>query len=127
VEVYDLSCHLAGVWRRESGSKMYPINDTILPSITAVADRKNHDSSMVVPTVLMGMLILGTVVAFSKTEAGKVEKIEKIKTIGQEPPVLESKIPFVGHLIGMLRWQVGYMQMLRYEFLPFTFTHIAES
>jgi hypothetical protein len=95
---------------------MYPVNDTILPSITAVADLKDHDSNMIVPTVLVGMLVLGAVMAFNRTESGKDRRFEPIKTRGQEPPELESRIPFIGHLIGMLRWQVGYMQMLRYNY-----------
>lgn len=31
-----------------------------------------------------------------------------------EPTLLKSRIPFCGHLLGMLKWQVGYFQMLRY-------------
>jgi hypothetical protein len=96
---------------------MYPANDTILPSITPVGDLKNHDSSIMFPTMLVGMLILGTIMAFSRTEVEKVKKVENfdaVKRMGLEPPELEPKIPFIGHLIGMLRWQVGYMQMLRY-------------
>lgn len=118
-EVYVLNCPWDALWRRKtaSGRKMYSANDTIFPSITAAVNLKSHDTSMAVPTILMGMLILGTVVAFSRSSVKKVQRIEEIKmvqTVGQEPPVLESSIPFIGHLIGMLRWQVGYMQMLRY-------------
>jgi hypothetical protein len=95
---------------------MYPVNHTILPSITAVADLKGHDSNIMVPTILVGMLILGAIMALSTPEPGKGKIVEPTRKKGQEPPVLESRIPFVGHLIGMLRWQVGYMQMLRYDY-----------
>ncbi|KAG9238168.1 cytochrome P450 [Amylocarpus encephaloides] len=84
---------------------MYPSNDTILPSITAAVGTKNHDGSMIMPTFLAAMLAAGAIVAFSRIGSGRGCE-------GKEPPVLASKIPLIGHLIGMLRWQVGYMQML---------------
>ena len=31
----------------------------------------------------------------------------------KEPPLLKPRVPFIGHLLGMLRWQVSYMSMLR--------------
>lgn len=36
-------------------------------------------------------------------------------TKGTEPPEVKSRIPLFGHLIGMLRGQVGYFQTVRYE------------
>jgi hypothetical protein len=68
---------------------------------------QDHNRSMFVPTVFAILLALGVVVVYSRGET-------KSATDNREPPVLKSKVPFIGHLIGMLRWQVGYMQMLRY-------------
>jgi len=84
-------------------------NDTILPA-AATPDLPDHNRSMIAPTVFAILLALGAVIVYSRGEA-------KNTTENREPPVLKSKVPFVGHLIGMLRWQVGYMQMLRYVWI----------
>jgi hypothetical protein len=83
-------------------------NQTFI-SVAATPDlqHQDHNRSMFVPTVFAILLALGAVVVYSRGETKSV-------TDNREPPVLKSKVPFVGHLIGMLRWQVGYMQMLRY-------------
>jgi hypothetical protein len=31
----------------------------------------------------------------------------------REPPLVRPKIPFIGHLIGLMRHQTTYLQMLR--------------
>jgi hypothetical protein len=36
----------------------------------------------------------------------------------QEPPLVPSKVPFIGHAIGMLRQQQRYLEALRYEDIP---------
>ncbi|KAH8658719.1 cytochrome P450 [Tricladium varicosporioides] len=58
---------------------------------------------MFLPAVVASLLALGVVAFFNKGKGSCQTR---------EPPVLGSKIPLFGHLIGMLRWQVGYMQML---------------
>jgi hypothetical protein len=30
-----------------------------------------------------------------------------------EPPIALPKIPFIGHILGMIRYQIGYFEMLR--------------
>lgn len=30
-----------------------------------------------------------------------------------EPPIALSRIPFVGHILGLMRYQVGYFEILR--------------
>ncbi len=30
-----------------------------------------------------------------------------------EPPITLSKIPFIGHILGMMRHQIGYFEILR--------------
>ena len=82
------------------------LNDTILPVALAVV-LQGHNTSMFVPIVCTILLVLGIAVVYSRGET-------KSSPENKEPPVLTSKVPFFGHLIGMLRWQVGYMQMLRY-------------
>jgi hypothetical protein len=31
----------------------------------------------------------------------------------QEPPIALSKLPFIGHIYGMMRYQLGYFEMMR--------------
>jgi len=31
----------------------------------------------------------------------------------QEPPIALSKLPFIGHILGMMRYQLGYFEILR--------------
>lgn len=81
-------------------------NWTGLPLFTTL-DPQSHNSnsgSMFVPAAAAFVLAVGVAAFFNKGK-GSCET--------REPPVLGSKIPLFGHLIGMLRWQVGYMQMLR--------------
>lgn len=54
------------------------------------------------PTAIVA--VLGVVVL-------AMSRLESLDT--NEPPLLKPRIPFCGHLVGMLKWQVGYMQMLR--------------
>lgn len=83
-------------------------NYTSIPVATIPDLRiQNHNRSMFVPTVFAILLALGVVVVYSRGET-------KSTADNSEPPVLQPRVPFIGHLIGMLRWQVGYMQMLRY-------------
>lgn len=109
-EVHSLIYPLDENQRHRISSKMSSANETIiLPSIAAVVGPENHNRTMIVPTILAGMLMaVGAMVAFGRTEPKKIRE-------SREPPVLPSRIPFIGHLIGMMRWQVGYMQMLRYD------------
>ncbi|TVY58901.1 5-beta-cholestane-3-alpha,7-alpha-diol 12-alpha-hydroxylase [Lachnellula cervina] len=80
------------------------INDTTRPVATAI-DLQYHSTSMFGPTVLAILFTLSVAVIYRRGQ-------KKSTPENREPPVLTSKIPFFGHLIGMLRWQVGYMQML---------------
>lgn len=41
-----------------------------------------------------------------------------------EPPILNSNIALIGHLVGMLTRQVGYFQMLRYCILSHCYNTI---
>lgn len=82
------------------------INDTTPPVATAI-DLQYPNTSMFGPTVLAILFTLSVAVIYRRGQ-------KKSTPENREPPVLTSKIPFFGHLIGMLRWQVGYMQMLRY-------------
>ncbi|CAG8980422.1 hypothetical protein HYALB_00003987 [Hymenoscyphus albidus] len=81
-------------------------NETDILSIPAVLAAENHNTNVLVTIILTVILVaVGATVVFRREEPKKVPEF-------QEPPVLPSKVPFIGHLIGMLRWQVGYMQML---------------
>ncbi|KAL2074507.1 hypothetical protein VTL71DRAFT_8285 [Oculimacula yallundae] len=62
-------------------------------------------SHVIIPTVVVA--VLGALV-FAMNRLGTVDK--------DEPPLMLSKIPFCGHLVGMLKWQVGYMGMLSSKF-----------
>ncbi|PVH85028.1 cytochrome P450 [Cadophora sp. DSE1049] len=58
----------------------------------------NHVFIPTVAVAVVGLLIIAV------NRLGVVDE--------SEPPLLKSKIPLCGHLLGMLKWQVGYMQML---------------
>lgn len=75
--------------------------------IATTAVVQNHSRIMFVPTIFAVLLALGAVMVYRRGET-------KSSLESNEPPLLKSRIPFIGHLIGMLRWQMGYMQMLRY-------------
>ncbi len=64
---------------------------------------QSTSSGVVISTVAALVLGVGIMVALSRV--GELDE--------KEPPLLKSSIPFCGHLLGMLKWQVGYMQMLR--------------
>ncbi|KAF4632345.1 hypothetical protein G7Y89_g5778 [Cudoniella acicularis] len=81
-------------------------NVTSHPFVTAsVLQSHNSRGSTIVPAAVAFVLALGLLLVYNKGDFRRIHETE-------EPPVLCSKIPLVGHLIGMLRWQVGYMQML---------------
>ncbi len=68
---------------------------------------QSHGSGMptgvVITTAVAIVLGMGLMVALKMGELD-----------ANEPILLKPTFPFIGHLLGMLRWQVGYMQMLRY-------------
>lgn len=78
------------------------------PSVTNPVHENGR--SMFVPTVAVLLLGLGLLWRYSKSNS---KSDFEPKSQWKEPPSLTSPIPFVGHLIGMLKYQVGYMQMLR--------------
>src|SRR5271163_1957827 len=61
-----------------------------------------------VPTAIASVLVFGLYLVFggSRSHGRRVDS--------EEPPVIPSKITFIGHMVGLLRWQFGYFQMLRY-------------
>jgi hypothetical protein len=67
----------------------------------------HHGSSMfnsvAIATTIAVVLAMGLVVA---SKMGELDE--------REPPLLKPGIPLIGHLFGILRWQVGYMQILRW-------------
>lgn len=67
---------------------------------------QSHGSRMFVGAVITSAIavVLGT----SLLVASKMGELD-----ADEPILLKPRIPFIGHLFGMLRWQVGYMQILR--------------
>ena len=36
----------------------------------------------------------------------------------QEPPLVTSRVPFIGHILGLLRYGTRYYQMTRYLLFP---------
>lgn len=67
---------------------------------------QSHGSSMFNGVVIT--TAIAVVLAMSLVVASKMGELD-----AKEPPLLKPRIPLIGHLFGMLRWQVGYMQMLR--------------
>ena len=82
-------------------------NASTISLVNGIAQSQSHCSRMstgvVVTTAITIVLGLILMVAL---KMGEVD-------VG-EPILLKPRLPFIGHLLGMLRWQVGYMQMLRY-------------
>ncbi len=84
------------------GEDMAIIDGNALSIAAAVLQR--YGGSVVASTAIAIVLAVGLIAAL----AGIKELDE------DEPQALKSRLPLFGHLLGMLRWQVGYMQMLRY-------------
>lgn len=71
-----------------------------------VAMLSSSNGAVVVPVlvaVLVAVSIMLALIALSR-----IDELDE-----REPPLLKPTIPYCGHLLGMLKWQVGYMQMLR--------------
>jgi hypothetical protein len=66
------------------------------------SDGSRSFNSVVIATAIAVVLGISLMVA---SKMGELD--------AEEPILLKPKVPFIGHLFGMLRWQVGYMQMLR--------------
>jgi hypothetical protein len=67
---------------------------------------RSHGSRMfngvAIATAIAVMFAMGLAIA---SKMGELDE--------KEPPLLKPRVPLIGHLLGMLRWQVGYMQMLK--------------
>jgi hypothetical protein len=72
-----------------------------------LAQSQSHGSRM--STVVVITTATAIVLGMSLMVALKMGELD-----AGEPILLQPRFPFIGHLFGMLRWQVGYMQMLRY-------------
>lgn len=68
---------------------------------------QSHGSSMVNGVVIT--IAIAVVLGMSLVAASMMGELDV-----DEPILLKPRFPLIGHLFGMLRWQVGYMQMLRY-------------
>ena len=86
------------------------LNYTTTPGPIETRTLEGNGRSLFVPAVIS--LSFG-IVLFLKYCKSTSQSSLPTTSQGKEPPSLTSSIPFVGHLIGMLRYQVGYMQMLR--------------
>lgn len=71
--------------------------------VVAAAMLSSPGGAVLVPAVIAVMLAVSIMVALSR-----IDELDE-----KEPPLMKSSIPYCGHLLGMLKWQVGYMQMLR--------------
>jgi len=56
--------------------------------------------SLVLTIVVTGVVLL-------------VWRVADVQIDAQEPPIVISRIPLIGHVVGMMRYQVGYFEMLR--------------
>jgi hypothetical protein len=79
-------------------------NASAIPFLTDL--RQSHGNNMFNGVVITTAIAI--VLAVSLVVASKIGELD-----AKEPPLLKPRIPLIGHLFGMLRWQVGYMQMLR--------------
>lgn len=69
---------------------------------------QNYDVSR--PLIAITLILATGLVALF----GKLGRKDEEGTKGTEPPEVKSRMPLFGHLIGMLKGQVGYFQTLRY-------------
>ena len=77
----------------------------------SIASADENGRSLLVPLFVTLLFGLGLLLRYGKSATkSTTQPISQL----EEPPTLTSSIPLIGHLIGMLRYQVGYMQMLRY-------------
>ncbi|PMD20283.1 hypothetical protein NA56DRAFT_704611 [Hyaloscypha hepaticicola] len=70
-----------------------------------LAQSQSHGSRMSTGVVVTTAIAI--VLGMSFMVALKMGELD-----ASEPILLKPTFPFIGHLLGMLRWQVGYMQML---------------
>jgi hypothetical protein len=81
-------------------------NASVISFANDFAQSQSHGSSMFNGVVIT--TAVAVVLGMSLLIASKMGELD-----ADEPILLKPGIPFIGHLFGMLRWQVGYMQMLR--------------
>ncbi|KAJ8058691.1 hypothetical protein OCU04_012863 [Sclerotinia nivalis] len=73
----------------------------------------NNASTMTMfPIAITLVLGVGLMILFGRP--GRKNEECTTASTGTEPPEVKSRIPLFGHLIGMLKGQVGYFQTLRY-------------
>lgn len=60
-----------------------------------------------IPCVLLAVLVLACV------------RVLPVKMDVREPPFKRSTVPYIGHLVGLLQHQFGYLSMLRCVAWPF--------
>jgi hypothetical protein len=68
---------------------------------------QTFDSNNIIALVFALGLSFGIFALFSRSE------VEEEREDGKEPPEIRSRIPYIGHLIGLLSYQVVYFQNLR--------------
>jgi hypothetical protein len=71
-----------------------------------LAQNQNHGSNIFISLVVT--TAVAVILGMSLVVASKMGELD-----ADEPILLKPRFPLIGHLFGMLRWQVGYMQMLR--------------
>jgi hypothetical protein len=81
-------------------------NASVISFANDFAQSQSHDSKMFTGVVVT--TAIAVVLGMSLLVASKMGELD-----AGEPILLKPRFPVIGHLFGMLRWQVGYMQMLR--------------
>jgi hypothetical protein len=81
-------------------------NASVISFANDFAQSQSHDSKMFTGVVVT--TAIAVVLGMSLLVASKMGELD-----AGEPILLKPRSPVIGHLFGMLRWQVGYMQMLR--------------
>ncbi|PQE10909.1 hypothetical protein CJF32_00007747 [Rutstroemia sp. NJR-2017a WRK4] len=81
-------------------------NSTYLP-LPPIPQLQNNGTSGF--TLGAGLIFVISLVLLIGKSGNKIQ----VRKDGSEPTAIKSTIPFLGHLIGLLKWQVGYLQLLR--------------
>lgn len=58
------------------------------------------------PAILLSIAVLATIYALDRRYVPKHE--------ASEPPIVRSFIPYIGHILGLIRHGISYYQLLRY-------------
>lgn len=58
-------------------------------------------------------LVLALLLALTAALYSILRQLDRVQSDPREPPVISSKIPFFGHIIGLIRYGSQYFEIIR--------------